>query len=91
MRCLLIYDIPDDRIRTKIADVCLDYGLDRVQFSAFSGDISRNLQEELFLKVTDLLGKKAGNVQLLPICGKDWVNRLVYEVIGEQKLVTSDE
>jgi CRISPR-associated protein Cas2 len=88
MHCLLIYDIPDDRIRTKIADVCLDYGLDRVQFSAFSGDISRNLQEELFLKVTDLLGKKVGNVQLLPICGKDWVNRLVYAVMSEQQAVS---
>ncbi|RMF86962.1 MAG: CRISPR-associated endonuclease Cas2, partial [Nitrospinota bacterium] len=28
MKCLLIYDIPDDRIRTKIADFCLDYGLE---------------------------------------------------------------
>ena len=83
MHCLLIYDIPDDRIRTKIADKCLDYGLDRVQFSAFCGNISRNLQEELFLQVTDLLGDEAGNVQLLPICGKDWANRLVYLVNGE--------
>lgn len=84
MHCLLIYDIPDDRIRTKIADVCLDYGLDRIQFSAFSGNISRNHQEELFLKVTNLLEKKAGKVQIVPVCGKDWVNRLVYEVNGER-------
>lgn len=84
MHCLLIYDIPDDRIRTKIADVCLDYGLDRIQFSAFSGNISRNHQEELFLKVTNLLAKKAGKVQIVPVCGKDWVNRLVYEVNGER-------
>ncbi|HRQ42250.1 MAG TPA: CRISPR-associated endonuclease Cas2 [Chloroflexota bacterium] len=83
MHCLLIYDIPDDRIRTKIADVCLDYGLDRIQFSAFSGDISRNHQEELFLKVTNLLEKKAGKLQIVPICGKDWVNRLAYEVSEE--------
>lgn len=83
MHCLLIYDIPNDRIRTKVADRCLDYGLDRVQFSAFSGNISRNLQEELFLQVTDLLADEPGNVQLLPICGKDWANRLVYAVNGE--------
>ena len=75
MRCLLIYDIPNDRIRTKIADKCLDYGLDRVQFSAFVGAVSRNLQEELFMQLTDLLGDEAGNIQLLPICGKDWANR----------------
>lgn len=77
MRCLLIYDIPNDRIRTKIADACLDFGLDRVQYSAFYGNLSRNHQEMLFLKVTDLLGKKAGNIQLIPICESDWSNRLV--------------
>lgn len=83
MRCLLIYDIPDDRIRTKIANKCQDYGLDRVQFSAFSGDISLNLQEELFLQVTELLGDEAGNIQLLPICGKDWTNRMEHAGDGE--------
>ena len=57
MNCLLIYDITDDKRRTKIADACLDYGLDRIQYSVFQGDISRNYQEELFKKVTDILGK----------------------------------
>ena len=84
MNCLLIYDIPDDRRRTKIADVCLDYGLDRIQYSAFSGDISRNLQEELFLKVVKLLGKKTGNIQLIPVCSKDWSHRLVHSANSER-------
>jgi CRISPR-associated protein Cas2 len=79
MRCLLIYDIPDDRKRAKVADACLDYGLDRVQYSAFCGDISRNHQEELFLKVKKLLGKKPGNIQLIPLCSADWSNRQVVE------------
>ena len=78
MNCLLIYDISDDRKRAKVADVCLDYGLDRLQYSAFGGNISRNLQEELFLKVCGVLGNAAGNVQLIPICGKDWQVRRVY-------------
>lgn len=78
MFCLLVYDIPNDRARTKIADVCLDYGLDRIQYSAFAGNISRNLQEELFLKTRRILGKKPGNIQLIPICATDWSNRLCH-------------
>lgn len=77
MNCLLIYDIPDDRVRVKVADACLDYGLDRTQFSAFHGDISRNHQEELFKKVKKLLGKRPGNIQLIAICETDWKGRLV--------------
>ena len=83
MNCLLIYDIPDDRARGKVADACLDYGLDRLQYSAFAGDISRNLQEELFKKVTKLLGKRPGNIQLIPICATDWGQRRVKENRGE--------
>ena len=79
MNCLLIYDIVDDRRRTKIADACLDYGLDRIQYSAFHGNISRNLQGELFQKVTDILGKKVGSIQLIPICSTDWGSRMVHE------------
>lgn len=79
MRCLLIYDISDDRKRAKIADACLDYGLDRVQYSAFCGDISRNHQEELFLKVTRILGKAPGALLLVPICATDWEARAAHE------------
>ncbi len=80
MHCLLIYDIPDDRSRGKIADACLDYGLDRVQYSAFQGDISRNYQEEIFLKVTTLLGSRPGKIQIIAICDTDWGQRLEHIV-----------
>ena len=35
MHTYVIYDIVKDRIRKKIADVCLDYGLKRIQYSSF--------------------------------------------------------
>ena len=85
MNCLLIYDIPDDRARGKIADACLDYGLDRVQFSAFWGDISRNYQEELFQKVTTLLGSQPGNIQLIGICERDWSRRMEHVAQGSEE------
>ena len=72
MKCLLIYDIPNDGVRTKIADFCLDYGLDRVQYSAFMGDLSANHQEELMAKIAKRLGKAAGKIDLFPICKQDW-------------------
>ncbi|MFW5941895.1 MAG: CRISPR-associated endonuclease Cas2 [Chloroflexota bacterium] len=80
MNCILIYDISDDRKRAKIADTCLDYGLDRTQYSAFWGDISRNLQEELFLKVQAILEGDAGSIILIPICQTDWGNRLDHTI-----------
>lgn len=83
MKCLLVYDIPHDGTRTKVADFCLDYGLDRIQYSSFQGDLTRTHQEELLLKIKKRMGKQPGNVQLFSICAKDWRQRLVY--IKEQK------
>jgi len=79
MRCLVIYDIPDDAKRTKVADACLDYGLDRIQYSAFLGTLSAGHQDELMLKLKKTLGRKAGNIQLFPLCAKDWQARQTIE------------
>ncbi|MBI5930825.1 MAG: CRISPR-associated endonuclease Cas2 [Chloroflexi bacterium] len=78
MQVLLIYDIENDKARTKIATACQDYGLDRVQFSAFAGRLSRNYQQELMLKIDALLKNAEGRrqVSLIPICEKDWQSRL---------------
>lgn len=75
MHCLLVYDIPDDGKRTKIAEVCLDYGLDRIQDSAFSGSLLPTHQAELMLKIKRVLGKRPGNIQLFPLCESDWDKR----------------
>lgn len=76
---LLVYDIVSDKARTKIADACLDYGLDRIQFSAFTGKLSRNYQQELMLRVQTILGDGDGKITLVPICDKDWQGKLEIE------------
>ncbi len=76
MKVLLIYDIPHDGARSKVADLCLDYGLDRIQYSAFQGDLQRTRQEELVMRIKKRLGKKEGDVRLVPICETDWAARL---------------
>lgn len=77
MRILLIYDIVNDKARTKVADLCLDYALQRVQYSAFMGDLSRTLTEELLLKVGRTLQGHEYDVQVIPICSTDWAARRV--------------
>lgn len=74
---LVMYDIEDDKARTKIADACLDYGLDRVQFSAFIGQLSRNHQQELMMRIEQILDDRKGRVQLISIEQQEWKNRIV--------------
>ncbi len=76
MHCLLVYDIPNDNIRAKVADFCLDYGLDRVQYSAFLGRLSRNHMEELMERIRAKIGDAPAKVLLIPIPADAWGNRL---------------
>jgi CRISPR-associated protein Cas2 len=73
---ILVYDIVEDGLRAKIATVCADYGLDRVQYSVFIGLLTRNMQEELMLRIDSLLIKGHGNVRLIPIGKREWENQL---------------
>ena len=83
MQTLVIYDIPDDRIRNKIGEACKDYGLERIQYSAFLGDMNHNRREELRLRLQRTLGKKEGNIQIYPFCDKDL--KLKKTIINEKR------
>ena len=83
MNCLLIYDIPaspeGNRVRAKLADLCLDYGMNRVQYSAFAGDLLRTHQEELFDRARKKLGQKPGKIHLYCVGEREWGQRLLHE------------
>lgn len=86
MQTLVIFDIPDDKIRNRIGNACKDYGLTRIQYSAFLGDINHNRRDELRQRLRRTLGKKAGNIQIYPLCEKDM--RLKCEIViqkGEEE------
>jgi CRISPR-associated protein Cas2 len=62
-----------------VADICLDYGLERIQFSAFLGEITHNRREELLQRIKRQIGQKQANVQLFPICDKDMnLRKVIY-------------
>lgn len=79
MPVLVIYDIPHDGTRNKVADCCLDYGLDRIQYSAFAGELSRTHQEELMMKIRRRVGKQPAKVQIIVVAADEWARRLVLE------------
>lgn len=80
MMCVLIYDITDNRIRARIADLCLDYGLERIQYSAFVGDLSAAHQREIMRRAASKLGKHPGRICLFPIGEREWSLRQEHRV-----------
>jgi CRISPR-associated protein Cas2 len=80
MLILTIYDIENDRIRNKISEACKDYGLQRIQYSAFLGDLNSVRRDELLIRLRKTLSDYAGNIQLIPLCDKDVRLRKIIDV-----------
>ena len=72
LRTLVMYDIEHDRVRYRVSEACLDFGLERIQFSVFRGKLNRNKREELLMRLTDLLGEEQGKILIQPVCEEDW-------------------
>lgn len=68
---VLIYDIEDDRLRTRVSEICLDYGLERIQFSAFFGKLNRNRRQELALRLAREVEDASARIRIYPICEDD--------------------
>jgi CRISPR-associated protein Cas2 len=67
----VIYDIVDDLVRGRVANACKDYGLERIQYSAFSGSLDATRRNELATRLADTLGTEIGRILVLPVCEKD--------------------
>jgi CRISPR-associated protein Cas2 len=68
----IIYDISNDRTRTKIAERCLDFGLSRVQKSVFLGDLEANRIDEVVEFSRELLNLETDSVYVFPMCSEDF-------------------
>ena len=74
MKLLAIYDITSDRLRGEAAEICKDFGLRRIQYSCFAGDLSKNRKEMLEIRLRRLLerreAKPSDAIYVLPLCAE---------------------
>ena len=68
MRYVVIYDISDDNLRSLVAETLKDYGLQRIQYSGFMGDLRRDELNSLLVDLKNLIKELVENVQLFPMC-----------------------
>jgi len=86
----VIYDIVDNKVRTRIARACINKGLYRVQKSAFLGMLNRNQIDELRMIFEDLIDKGKDSVYIFPMCEQDFKGVILLGQAFDEKLV-SDE
>lgn len=87
MDTIIIYDISDDLLRSRVARVLMEYGCMRIQKSAFYGFLNHNARDKLRLSLERLMRDEEGNIQLYPMCSRCFGMR---ESIGEVYEIEED-
>lgn len=67
----VIYDISSDKARKKIASICLQMGLYRVQKSVFLGVLVHSQRDALIKHVEMLFDPDTDRVYFSPLCEQD--------------------
>ena len=86
----VIYDIADNKRRTKVAKICKGYGLYTVQKSAFLCTINRNEIDELGLKCKETADLKKDSVYLFPMCEDDFKKVRLVGMAFDRELVNDE-
>ena len=86
----VLYDIRADRPRDKVAKLCKEAGLYRVQKSVFLGTLERNRLDELDLSIADQIDDKTDSIYIFPMCQPDFKKVILRGQAFDQKLVTDE-
>ncbi|MDY6854934.1 MAG: CRISPR-associated endonuclease Cas2 [Thermodesulfobacteriota bacterium] len=86
----VIYDIVEDKKRTKIAKLCKNIGLYRVQKSVFLGTLNNNQLDELDLQCGEIIDEEVDSVYIFPMCEGDFKKVKLLGQAFDKKLVSSE-
>ncbi len=63
----VVYDITDNSTRSKVARICLDKGLYRVQKSVFLGSLNANERDSLAIECEEVIDPDVDSVYVFPM------------------------
>ncbi|MCK5860993.1 MAG: CRISPR-associated endonuclease Cas2 [Candidatus Hydrogenedentes bacterium] len=87
MQTLVVFDIGDNKLRTRIENACMDCGMQRTQFSLFQGELTATRRKKLAKKVENLVNahtekeskkqiQQALLIHFFALCSTDFKNTI---------------
>jgi len=86
----ILYDISENRPRARIARLCKEAGLYRVQKSVFLGTINRNRLDELRMQIEEWIEEETDSVYIFPLCEPDFKKVMLLGQAFDKELVTDE-
>ncbi|MDI9624118.1 MAG: CRISPR-associated endonuclease Cas2 [Candidatus Aenigmatarchaeota archaeon] len=70
MLTLIIYDISEDNYRSKLVKFLQEYGLKRIQYSGFLGDINPNDRIVMAKEIEKFISSEKDSIYMVPMCNR---------------------
>lgn len=86
----VLYDIENDKARTKVAKLCKQAGLYRVQFSVFLGTLEKNRKDTLQLQIEELIDEDKDSVYIFPMSKNELQETVLLGQAFDKKLITDE-
>ncbi|CAH1002440.1 CRISPR-associated endoribonuclease Cas2 [Neolewinella maritima] len=86
----VLYDIADDRARTRVSRFCKQAGLYRVQYSVFLGEVSADERDALRLDVLDEIDENVDKVYLFSLTKQELKQAILLGQAFNRKFVTAE-
>jgi CRISPR-associated protein Cas2 len=77
LRYVIVYDISDDGKRLKVAKVLEQWGLARIQRSAFTGSLQAARVRDLARRLELIIDADSDVVHIIPVQPQDWARVIV--------------
>jgi len=84
----VLYDITEDKARTKVAKYCKQAGLYRTQYSVFLGTVEANEKDTLELKIEAEINPATDKVYIFPMSKAELQATVLLGQAFDKKLVS---
>ena len=86
----VLYDIQNDKARTKVAKFCKQAGLYRVQYSVFLGSMNENEKDSLELQIEQQINMDKDKVYIFPMSRDELKATVLLGQAFDKKLMTDE-
>lgn len=83
-----MYDIKKDKVRNKVAKLCKQSGIYRVQYSVFLGTLEENEKDSLKLAIEELIDEDTDSVYIFPMNKTELKQTVLMGQAFDKNLVT---
>jgi len=90
MICWVMYDIKNDKTRSRVSKACEQIGLNRVQYSVFLGTLEPSEVDTLQIQIEEYIDPEKDSVYIFPMSKDELRQTVLLGQAFDKKMITDE-